>query len=110
MKHYLVDEISVPDIEKLSERLRDIGTASGLEDLFWIRMPEEYLSEIQSCHEACKPYVFAVDLCAGAVKAEFFIRSEKVMKCSCSGYADPAQSMFIIRFFDEMIEKLNIRI
>ena len=109
MKYYLIDEVSGPDMERLSAHLRDAGKASGLEGMFWIKMPEEYLGEIQSRHESCKPYVFAVELGAGTVKAEYFIRSQKGMKCSCSGYADQGQSMFIIRFMDEMIVKLGVR-
>lgn len=109
MKYYLIDEISGPDMEKLSAHLMAVGFASGLEGIFWITMPEEYLDEIQSGHKDCKPFVFAVELETVAAKAEFFIRSLKGMKCSCSGYANPGQSMFIIRFINEMIEKLNIR-
>jgi hypothetical protein len=108
MKYFLIDEISGPDMEKLSAHLRDIGEASGLEGVFWIKMPEEYLDGIQSGHGECKPYVFAVELGAGAAKAEFFIRSLKGMKCSCSVYANPGQIMFIIRFINEMIRELGI--
>lgn len=108
MKYYLIDEISSPDMEKLSSHLRDIGEVSGLEGIFWIKIPEEYLDGIQSGHRDCKPYVFAVELEARAAKAEFFIRSLKGMKCSCSGYANPGQSVFIIRFINEMIRELGI--
>lgn len=109
MKYYLIDEISVPDMEKLLVFLRDKGIASGLEGVFWIKVPEEYLDEIQSGHMDCKPYVFAVEPGKGEIKAELFIRSSKGMKCSCSGYPDPGQSLFVIRLMDEMIRELDIR-
>src|SRR5512136_2526873 len=101
MKYYLIDELSAPDLERISVFLRDNGTISGLDKIYWISIPEEYLNQIQSGHAGCQPYVFAVELGAGMIKAEFFIRTLKGMRCSCSGYPDSRQIQFIIRFLDE---------
>jgi hypothetical protein len=109
MKYYLIDEINGTDMERIFRFLRENGKVSGLDRIFWINVPEKYLNEIQSCHPDCKPYVFAVELGAGMVKAEFFIRTLKDMNCSCSGYSDIKQSQFIMLFMDEMIRKLKIR-
>lgn len=109
MKYYLVDEISVDDMERALLFLRENGTISGLENVFWIRVPEEYLTETQSGHMGCRPYFFAVEVGGGMIKAEFFIRTLKAMTCSCNGYPDPGQVRYIIRYVDNMIEKLDIR-
>jgi len=109
MKYYLIDEINGKDIERISPFLRENGNISGLEGMFWINVPDKYLNEIQSCHPDCKPHVFAVELGVSTVRAEFFIRTLKDMKCSCSGYSDRQQTRFIISFMDEMIRKLDIR-
>jgi hypothetical protein len=109
MRYYLIDEISDMDMERISLFLRDNGKISDLDKIFWINLPEEYLSEIQSGHAGCKPYVFAVELGSCMVKSEFFIRTLKDMRCSCSGYSDLRQSQFIIHFVDEMIRVLEIR-
>ena len=109
MKYYLIDEINGTDMEKLSLFLMKNGIVSGLDRIIWINMPEKYLNEIQSGHPNCKPYVFAVELGADTVKAEFLIRTLKDMRCSCSGYSDKRQSQFIMRFMDEMIRKLDVR-
>ena len=109
MKYYLIEEINDRDMEKLALFLRENGTASGLERLFWINVPEKYLNVVQSGHAVCKPYVFAIELGAGTAKAELFIRNLTDMRCSCSGYSDKKQSQFIISFVDEMIRRLDIR-
>jgi hypothetical protein len=109
MKYYLIEEIIYTDMEKLALFLRENGNASGLERLFWINLPERYLNEVQSGHTGCKPYVFAVELGAGAIRAELFVRTLKDMRCSCSGCSDKRQTQFIMRFMDEMIRKLEIR-
>jgi hypothetical protein len=109
MKYYLTDEINGTDMGRLSRFLMENGKVSGLDRIFWINVPDKYLNEIQSGHPDCKPYVFAVELGPGMVKAEFFIRTLKDMRCSCSGYSDKKQSQFIMRFMDEMIRKLEIR-
>jgi hypothetical protein len=109
MKYYLIDEINGTDMARLSLFLRENGTVSGLDRIFWISVPEEHLNKTQSGHAGCKPYVFAVELGAGLIKAELFIRTLKDMRCSCSGYPEPEQAQFIIRFMDEMIRELGIR-
>jgi hypothetical protein len=109
MKYYLIDEIASLDMERVSVFLKDKGTMSGLDKVFWINMPEEYLNGTQSLHVDCGPYFFAVEMGSNMVKAEFFVRTLKDMRCSCNGYSDSRQGQFIIRFMDEMIRELNIR-
>jgi hypothetical protein len=109
MKSYLIDEISAPDMERLSMLVRDRGSASGLDKVFWINIPDDHLNELQSSHAGCRPYVFAIELGSSFIKAEFFIRTLKDMGCPCSSYPDQEQGRFIIRFVDGMIEELGIR-
>ncbi len=109
MKYYLIDEIDDKDMERISLFLMEKGVISGLEKIFWITVPEEYLNNSQAGHAGCKPYVFAVELGARQIRAEFFIRTLQDMRCSCNGYPEPEQGQFIVRFMDEMIEGLGIR-
>jgi hypothetical protein len=109
MKYYLIDEIVLNDMERLSAFLKDNAVMSGLDKVFWVRMPEKYFNETQSSHVNCQPYYFAVELGVGMIKGEFYIRTLKDFNCSCSGYADYAQTQYIIRFMDEMISELKIR-
>jgi len=109
MKYYLIDEVSPSDMERATAFLKENATMSGMEKVFWVKFPDKLLSESQSGHRDCQPFFFAIELGAGIIKAEFYIRTLKGLKCSCSGYSDPGQSRFIIRFVDEMIRELKIR-
>jgi hypothetical protein len=109
MRYYLIDEISVTDIELLAGFLRDNATASGLNKVFWVKIPEDCLNETQCSHTDCCPYFFALELGADYLKAEFFVRTLKGFNCMCTGFPDDAQARFIMRFVDEMINKLKIR-
>lgn len=109
MKYYLIDEIPVTDMERLSGFLSDNATASGLDKVFWINMPADCLNETQCSHADCHPYLFAIELGSGYLKAEFFVRTLKGFNCTCSGFPGEAQVRFIMRFVDEMIKKLNIK-
>lgn len=109
MKYYLIDEIALNDMERLSAFLKDNAVMSGLDKVFWVRMPEKYLTETQSGHVNCQPYFFAVELGAGMIKGEFYIRTLKDLNCTCNSCADTPQTQFIIDFMDEMINELQIR-
>jgi hypothetical protein len=109
MRYYLIDEISIPDMEKVSRYLRSKGEISGIENIYWIRVPDGYLNLIQTDHMDCQPFFFAIELGRGIIKAEFFIRTLKGMGCSCNSCLDPEQTAFIIGFMDEMIGKLELR-
>jgi hypothetical protein len=109
MKYYLIDEIPVTDMERLSGFLRDNAVASGLDRVFWVNIPADCLNETQCSHTDCHPYFFAVELGADYLKAEFFVRTLKGFNCTCKGFPDDAQARFIMGFVDEMINKLKIR-
>jgi hypothetical protein len=109
MRYYLIDEIAVNDMERLTGFLKGNVAISGLDKVFWVPIPEDYLNERQCSHTDCRPYYFAIELSTGLLKAEFFIRTLKGFNCTCSSLADDTQMRFIIRFVDEMIKGLKIR-
>lgn len=109
MKYYLIDEISGRDMERLSRYLKDSRKMSGLDKLFWIEVPEEFLNDVQAGHGTCRPYFFSLETGAGMIKTELFIRTLKGMKCTCSSYADERQTRFITGFVDGIIRNLDIR-
>jgi len=109
MRAYLIDEISPPDMQKITGFLKENAMKSSLDSLFWIRIPDDILSEIQFEHRNCRPHVFAVELGKDWLKLELFIRSLKNMQCTCPAYATPQQKDFIINFAHHMIDQLDIR-
>jgi len=109
MRAYLIDEISLPDMQKITGFLKENAMKSSLDSLFWIRIPDDILSEIQFEHRNCRPHVFAVELGKDWLKLELFVRSLKTMQCTCPAYATPQQKDFIINFAHHMIDQLGIK-
>ena len=109
MKSYLVDEISPSDIKKINEFLDRNAIQSPLEKLYWIQLPANLLSDIQSQHTLCQPHAFSIELGHDRIKVEFLIRSSKNMSCLCQAYCTPRQRNFILGLIDNMITDLSIR-
>ncbi len=109
MKSYLIDEISPPDIEKISDFLKENSVSSSLAQLFWVKIPHDLLSATQFQHLDCRPHAFAVELGDDWVKLEFLVRSLKNMQCTCPGYSTKQQRNFIMDFAHNMIEALHIK-
>ncbi len=108
MRTYLIDELSPSKIEEIREFLGEHAIRSSLDQIFWVRIPDDLLSEMQFQHSKCKPHVFAVELGQDWLKLELFVRTLKSMRCDCPGYSTAQQRNFILNFADGMIERLNI--
>jgi len=109
MRAYLIDEISRTDIKKVNDFLNQNAIKSSLENIFWVKIPEDILSEVQYQHQECQPYVFAVELGADRVKLEFLIRNMNRMRCSCVDYCTVQQRDFIFNFAHGVIRLLGIQ-
>ena len=109
MKSYYVDEISTPDLDKINHFLNDNAVESGMEKLFWIEIPSDCLTRLQSEHSECKPHRFAIETGDTWIRAEFFVRTSVKFRCDCNGYCNENQKEFIINYIDNMISELSIR-
>ncbi|SPD72582.1 conserved hypothetical protein [uncultured Desulfobacterium sp.] len=109
MRSYLIDEVSSSDMEKVSAFLSENAIKSNLNQLYWVKIPDDLLSEKQYQHLDCRPHAFAVELGSDWIKLEFLVRSLKHMRCDCPGYSTKQQQDFIINFARNMIEQLNIK-
>jgi len=108
MRTYLIDELSSLNTKKIEEFLGEHAIRSSLDQIFWVRIPDDLLNEMQFQHSQCSPHVFAVELGSDWVKVELFVRTLKSMRCDCPGYCTGQQKNFILNFADGMIEQLNI--
>ena len=110
MKSYYVDEISTSDLDKITTYLNENAMESGMERLFWIEMPLDNLTMVQSEHYSrCKPYRFAVETGDTWLRAEFFVRTSVKFRCDCNGYCNEKQNEYIMSYIDGMLNKLDIR-
>lgn len=109
MRAYLIDEIRDQEMDRVREFLKQHAIHSSLEQIFWVRIPDDLLDETQYLHRQCRPHVFAVELGQDWIKLELFVRTLKSMRCDCPGYCTPGQRDYIFRFADGMVEQLKIR-
>jgi len=109
MRQYLLDEINRSDYQRLRDYLTGHAQASGLQDVWWIDLPEDLLSPEQFAHQDCQPFRFAIELGDEYLRIEFLIRSRNTMRCSCIGYATRQQRDFILAFADRLVEELKLK-
>ncbi len=109
MKSYLIDEISKEGMGKIKDYLAKNALKSSLTEIFWVKVPDDLLSEKQFEHKACYPHVFAIELGQNWVKFEFYVRSLHNMRCTCPAYCTRSQQEFVINYANKMIESLQIR-
>ncbi len=109
MRAYLIDEISVSDMEKIEAFLKENAITSNLEGLFWMKIPDDLLSPEQFQHRGCRPHVYSLELGPDWFKIELFIRSHEKMQCICPAYCTAQQRTFIINSVHGMLETLDIK-
>ena len=108
MKSYYIDEISASDLDKITGYLNENAMESGMEKLFWIELPSDCLTEMQSEHHDCSPHRFAIETGDTWIRAELFVRTSVKFRCDCSGYSNDRQKQYIMDYIDNMIDKLKI--
>jgi hypothetical protein len=96
-------------VGKIRQFLLERSRVSGVEDLFWIEIPEDLLSPVQRLHRDCGPHVFAVELGASSVRTELFSRSLRRMRCECQHYGSERQIRFALQWIHRMLDELSIR-
>lgn len=109
MKAYLIDEISPSGMEKIRLHMEEHARRSSLEHVYWLEIPADLLSPLQSEHRACQPHVVAVELGGSWVKTELFVRSSTSLHCICPSFSTTPQREFIIDAMDRLLKSLGVR-
>jgi hypothetical protein len=110
MKQFVIDELRPEDFEKLKTYLNDKFSASVMDGLYWLQIEKAFLSALQSKHEECQPYYFAIDLESDRMMIELLVRTKNRVRCPCMAYATDAQCVWLMRQMDAMLEKLEITV
>ncbi len=108
MKQYVIDQLREVDYEQIADYLDKNAEKTILEGIYWVNLPQDLYTVIQSEHAQCHPFYFAVNLTLRHVAFELLIRSRQIIRCSCIGYATPKQREFILAFADNMLSQLDI--
>lgn len=110
MKQYVIDQLRPQDHKSITDYLDRHAERAVFEGLYWVDLPESLLTPTQKEHGDCKPFYFAVNLTEDRVDFELLIRSRRIIRCNCIGYADTAQRDYIMRFGDTMLDELHLKI
>jgi hypothetical protein len=115
MRSLVFDELRKEDLEKVREHLQESLQQSRLPDVFWLEMPSDLLSSVQSEHsQKCGPHRLAVVLEEDSIRFEYSIRLELLvraqenMRCACTDYASKIQREFCLNFMDKLLEQTGI--
>ncbi|MFA7382920.1 MAG: hypothetical protein WC001_05675 [Desulfurivibrionaceae bacterium] len=109
MRQFVIDELSREEQDNLESYLKRTLQPTPMEGMFWLLVPEELLSEAQQGHGQCGPFFFGIELGRSRLIAEFLVRSQSNLHCSCISYATPAQREFLLGFLDRMLEDEHIK-
>jgi hypothetical protein len=109
VKSYFIEEIGVADVKRIRRFLSEKAISSGMDSLFWVKVSPSLLTPLQQEHVPCQPHVFAVETGQQFLKAEFYLRTLRDMRCPCQDYCTPQQARFVIEWVNEMLKDLSIR-
>ena len=110
MKQFVIDELRPEDFEKLKTYLDDKFSASVMDGLYWLQIEKAVLSDLQTNHEECQPYYFAIDLECDRMMIELLVRTKNRVRCPCMAYATDTQCVWLMRQMDDIITKLGITV
>lgn len=109
MRAYLVDELTPADLRKIRDHLESTGCQAGMDDMYWLHLPEELLTAEQQEHlPECGPFVCSLETGPDWFKTEMLIRGRGKLRCSCIAYADAGQRDWIMGRIDDLLRRLDI--
>jgi len=110
MKQYVIDQLRESDYDQIKDFLDGNTEGAALEGIYWVGLPPDLYSPVQSAHSKCHPHYFAINLTRNDVAFELLIRSRQIIRCNCIAYATKQQRDYIIQFADSMLDDLKIKI
>jgi hypothetical protein len=108
MKQYVVDDLRIEDFQMLKKHLEEYVETDALEGMYWIKMDDKLLNDIQKQHTDCQPYYLAIELEENRLSCELLVRSRNRIRCHCMGYVNKVQFQWAVRFIDNIFEDLSI--
>ena len=109
MKQYVIDELRTGEYQALKTYLDEHYGPAAMDGIYWIPIPPEMLTDIQSEHAACRPQYFALELDGSRLASELLVRSKNRVRCDCIAYATDNQRNWLIRLIDNMFDRLQIK-
>ncbi|MGM0417566.1 MAG: hypothetical protein ACQEQS_02475 [Thermodesulfobacteriota bacterium] len=110
MKQYVIDSLNIKDISSIKEVLINRFGTPFMDEIFSAELDQDVLNEEQKKHTECAPHYITLLLGETSLTAEILVRSPKTLRCSCMGYADDQQILWIINLVDDILVEANVGI
>ena len=104
MRQFLIDDLSAEESANLDTYMKKALKQGAMDGLFWLQLPDDLLAEKQEGHDECGPFLFGIELTKDKLIAEFLVRNQSNLHCSCIGYATKVQRDFLLEFLDTMLD------
>lgn len=113
MRSLVYDELLKPEIDAVLNYLNHQALPSGVENIYWLALPRDLWNQTQikalaengrGDDEACRA---AIEVGRDWVRFELLLRSEDLLNTG-GGQADERQTMHILRWAEEMAQKLGL--
>ncbi len=108
MKQYVIDELRPTEENRLRTFMDENYGPAEMGGIYWIRLPDALLTDVQASHTGCRPFYFVADMNNASISQELLVRTRNAIRCSCIGYATAEQRDWIIRLMDDILKELNI--
>ncbi len=105
MRYFAIDDLSREEQVVVENFLKRNASQAAIENMFWLPLPENILSDIQKEHAECGPFFLAIELQDDYVNFELLVRSQTNLHCNCIGFATVEQRQFVLEFIDRLIEE-----
>lgn len=104
---YHYEGVTADCLTRFREYLTQQGCSSGLQDIFWLTVPEQYLSAHQKEHlQECGPYLLALEVEETSVTIEMLVRASNALHCSCTGPASATLRAYALSWLDDALSPL----
>jgi len=110
MRSITLDELLSSEIDAVRDYLDKNALASGVEDLYWIPLDISLWNERQrqaQVETMADGFRLAVELGPQWVRFELLVRSESLLNIG-GGQADEQQTLFMLRWANDMVRALNL--
>jgi len=110
MRTYTIDQLEEDNTAAINSRLLDLELQAGLEGVYWLPVPKDMLTPMQTEHfEQCGPYCLAFEVATNAIHLELLVRGMGRISCECLAFASESVRNHMIAYLEGMLQELNIK-
>lgn len=104
---YLCEELDLETTSRLKQQLTQLGCASTLQDVFWLPVPNRFLTPLQQEHsESCGPYSLPLEILSTSLCLELLVRASGALHCHCIAPASTELRAYALKELDDILQSV----